>query len=52
MPSGFENLAYVESEIEAMKSRQILALMWHPERERQDSTIQADRALISQFLQT
>lgn len=52
VPSGFENLAYVDDEIEAMKSKQILALMWHPEREKQDSTLQADRALVSQFLQS
>lgn len=52
IPSGFENLAMVGDEIEAMKSRQILALMWHPEREKQDCAIKADKALICHFLQS
>lgn len=52
LPNGFENLAMVGDEIEAMRNKQILALMWHPEREKQDCAIKADKALICHFLQS
>lgn len=49
-PGGFKILAMVDDEIEAMSSEYILALMWHPEREREKATIEADKALISAFI--
>lgn len=49
-PHGFEVLAYIDDEIEAMRSEQALALMWHPERELADTARSADIALIRAFL--
>lgn len=45
-PKGFEILAKVNDEIEAMKAPQILALMWHFEREFNE----IDKKLIKRFL--
>lgn len=33
LPDGFLKLAYINDEIEAMRSKEVLAFMWHPERE-------------------
>lgn len=49
VPSGFEVLAYVGDEIEAMRNEQILGLMWHPERE--EKQVRAyDVALVREFI--
>lgn len=46
-PKDCEVLAYVDDEIEAFMSSQILGVMWHPEREERR---ESDRALLKQFI--
>lgn len=49
VPKGFEVLARVGEEIEAMRSNQILGVMWHPERERNETRAR-DIALVCEFM--
>lgn len=48
-PKDYAVLAYVGDEIEAFANNQVLALMWHPEREKETASITADTALIRAF---
>lgn len=48
-PRGFEVLACVGKEIEAMRNDQILGVMWHPERECQESRVR-DVVLVREFM--
>lgn len=49
VPSGFEVLARVGDEVEAMRSKEVLGMMWHPERESNEVRIH-DVALVREFV--
>ncbi len=49
LPQGFRLLASVKDEIEAFSNEQILALMWHPERESNQETRIIDKHIITEF---
>ena len=50
-PQSCEILARIGDEIEVFSNKQILALMWHPERESDSVSIESDKALLKEFVE-